>query len=101
MVDWAASGTSRSVPHWKQRTCLCSMTGFFALTVGLNASAIRKCAWHFLQMVEYALRGSGWLWPHFGQATGTVLGLAAGAARALPAAGARSFGFAFKIRQIP
>src|SRR5712671_3048564 len=99
MVDLAASGTSSSVPHSKQRTCLCSMTAFWALTAGCSASSIRKCAWHFLQIVEYALRGSGWVWPHLGHATGTVFGLAAGVARPLPATGDSSFAFAFKIRQ--
>jgi hypothetical protein len=30
------------------------------------------CSWHFLQMLEYAVRGSDWTCPHFGQATATV-----------------------------
>src|SRR5260221_13686473 len=72
MVDAAALATSSSVPHWKQRICICSIVRETAGAAGRNASWTRKCSRHFLQMLEYAPLGSACTCPHFGHVTGTV-----------------------------
>src|SRR6185369_14736945 len=51
---------------------------FFGAAAGFSVSSSRKCARHFLQMVEYAPRGSACSCPHFGPVTATVLGLVEG-----------------------
>src|SRR4051812_5759106 len=82
MVDSAATGTSRSVPHWKQVILRFSTAAFFGATgaasfVGCFISSRRKCARHALQIVEYAPTGSRCEWPHLGHVTVVVFGLAA------------------------
>src|SRR5579859_561596 len=78
MVDCALAGTSSSVPHSKQVTCLSSGTRSLRLGSGRASSSSRKCPWHFLQTVEKAVRGSSWRWPQCGQATCTLSCLLAG-----------------------
>src|SRR5689334_22630320 len=78
MVDSAATGTSRSVPHWKQVILRFSTAAFSGgACTGLGGALIssrRKWPRHFLQTVEYAPTGSRCECPHFGQVTVVVLG---------------------------
>jgi len=77
MVDSADRGTSSSVPHLKQRRRRTSIEGLAAIGAGWRASCRRKWRRHFLQMLEYALSGSGCTWPQLGQTTAIVFGLEA------------------------
>ena len=52
IYDSAATGTSNSVSHSKQRICRTSKAGLGGFLAVRAFSSKRKCAWHFLQIVE-------------------------------------------------